>query len=51
MFANLKKALRGASVNEREAAYLNEAADRFDLEARQREIDRGLFRRSRGLGL
>lgn len=51
MFANLKKALRSVSVNEREAAYLNEAGDRLDLELRQREIDRGMFRRNRNLGL
>ena len=48
MFASLKrtaKMLRGQTAAEREAAYLNEAGDRFDLELRQREIDRGLFRR------
>jgi hypothetical protein len=51
MFGNLKRALRSVSTAEREAAYLNEAGDRFDLELRQREIDRGLFRRNRNLGL
>ncbi|MCM5552308.1 DUF3563 family protein [Pleomorphomonas sp. NRK KF1] len=51
MFANLKKAIRSISASEREAAYLNEAGDRIDLELRQREVDRGLFRRNRNLGL
>lgn len=51
MFANLKKALRSVSASAREAAYLNEAGDRIDLELRQREVDRGLFRRNRNLGL
>lgn len=51
MFANLKKALRSVSTSEREAAYLNEAGDRIDLELRQREVDRGLFRRNRNLGI
>ena len=51
MFANLKKALRSVSASEREVAYLNEAGDRIDLELRQREVDRGLFRRNRSLVL
>lgn len=51
MFGTLKKALRSVSASEREAAYLNEAGDRIDLELRQREVDRGLFRRNRNLGL
>jgi hypothetical protein len=47
MFTPIKKiarALRVPSVEEREMAYLNGSHDRFDLEYRQRQIDRGLFR-------
>jgi hypothetical protein len=47
MFGSLKKitrALRVPSVGEREMAYLNGSQDRFDLEYRQRQVDRGLFR-------
>lgn len=51
MFSTLKKAFRASSTAEREVAYLNEAGDRLDLELRQREIDRGLFRRNKSLGL
>lgn len=51
MFASFKKALRSISTSQREAAYLNEAGDRIDLELRQREVDRGMFRRNRHLGL
>lgn len=36
--------LRGPTIEEREMAYLNTSADRVDLEYRQRQIDRGLFR-------
>lgn len=36
--------LRGPSAEDREMAYLNASADRVDLEYRQRQIDRGLFR-------
>jgi hypothetical protein len=36
--------LRGPSVEDREMAYLNASVDRVDLEYRQRQIDRGLFR-------
>jgi hypothetical protein len=36
--------LRGPSVEDREMAYLNASADRVDLEYRQRQVDRGLFR-------
>ncbi len=36
--------LRIPSEEERERAYLEAATDRFDLEYRQRQIDRGLFR-------
>jgi hypothetical protein len=35
---------RGPSTEDREMAYLNAAADRIDLEYRQRQIDRGMFR-------
>lgn len=48
MFNQLKKitrALRVPSLEERETAYLNNSVDRVDLEYRQRQIDRGLFRR------
>ncbi len=47
MFGPVKKfarALRAPSIEERELAYLNGAADRVDLEYRQRQIDRGMFR-------
>ena len=36
--------LRAPSVEQRELAYLNQSVDRVDLEYRQRQIDRGLFR-------
>ncbi|MDX3927357.1 MAG: DUF3563 family protein [Shinella sp.] len=48
MFKQLKKitrGLRGLSIEERETAYLNGSIDRIDLEYRQRQIDRGLFRK------
>jgi len=41
----LARALLAPSAEERETAYLNGSHDRFDLEYRQRQIDRGLFRR------
>ena len=44
-FKNFTRALRVASNEEREIAYLNGAIDRIDLEYRQRQIDRGLFRK------
>lgn len=49
MFKQLKKitgALRAPSVEEREMNYLNGSLDRIDLEYRQRQVDRGLFRNS-----
>ena len=49
MFKQLKKitnALRAPSVEDRELNYLNGSLDRIDLEYRQRQIDRGLFRNS-----
>jgi hypothetical protein len=36
--------LRPQTVEERELAYLNGAADRVDLEYRERQVERGLFR-------
>lgn len=48
MFVRILKALRalrGPTVRERELAYLNAARDRYDLEYRERQIDRGLFRK------
>ena len=48
MFGPLKKVVRALHVStpeEREQHYLNTAGDRVELEYRQREIDRGLFRR------
>ena len=48
MFGPLKKvvrALHAPTPEEREQHYLNTAGDRVELEYRQREIDRGLFRR------
>ena len=47
MFTPIKKfarALRAPTAEERENAYLNGSFDRIDLEYRQRQIDRGLFR-------
>ena len=41
---------RGPSVEDREMAYLNASADRVDLEYRQRQIDRGMFR-NRSMGI
>jgi hypothetical protein len=49
MFATLKrtaKLLRAPTQAEIDLAYLNEAGDRFDLEARERN----LARRNRGIG-
>ncbi len=48
MFGPLKKVARALHVpttEERELRYLSAAGDRIELEYRQREIDRGLFRR------
>jgi hypothetical protein len=42
---NFARALRVPNHEEREIAYLNGAIDRIDLEYRQRQIDRGLFRK------
>ncbi|MBP1850836.1 DUF3563 family protein [Rhizobium halophytocola] len=43
-FRKIARSLRIPSLAEREMAYLNGARDRFDLEYRQRQVDRGLFR-------
>ncbi|QRM54815.1 DUF3563 family protein [Sinorhizobium sp. BG8] len=42
---NFTRALRAPTAEDREAAYLNGAIDRIDLEYRQRQIDRGMFRK------
>jgi hypothetical protein len=42
--SKLARNLRGPSMEERELAYLNQSVDRVDLEFRQRQIERGLFR-------
>ena len=47
MFATLKraaKALRVPTQAELDLAYLNEAGDRYDLEARERNLSRGFKR-------
>jgi hypothetical protein len=46
LIQNLKDALRARPRAELELDYLNTATSRVDLEMRQREIDRGRFRRS-----
>ena len=45
LIQNLKDALRSRSRVEVELDYLNASTSRVDLEMRQREIDRGKFRR------
>lgn len=48
MFAPLRKiarAVRGKTTQEREFDYLNASVSRVDLEFRQREVDRGMFRK------
>ena len=45
LIQNLKNALRARSREERELDYLNGSTSVVDLEIRQREIDRGKFRR------
>ena len=42
--SKLAKTFRGPSIEERELAYLNQSVDRVDLEYRQRQVDRGMFR-------
>ena len=41
----LARSMRRPTVAEREMAYINASQDNIDLEFRQRQIDRGLFRR------
>ncbi|QFY59574.1 DUF3563 domain-containing protein [Rhizobium grahamii] len=41
---NIARALRAPTAEEREMAYLNGSFDRIDLEYRQRQVDRGMFR-------
>jgi len=53
MFATLKraaKALRAPTTEEVELAYIYEAGDRYDLEARERNLSRGVMR-NRNFGL
>ncbi|WP_434613118.1 hypothetical protein [Tabrizicola sp. M-4] len=48
MFEQVKKFVRAfhiPSAEELEREYLNGAANRVDLEFRQRQVDRGMFRR------
>ncbi len=45
MFEGLKQLIKVPTAAERERAYLEQSVDRYDLEMRQREIDRGRFRR------
>ena len=48
MFTPLRKiasAVRGKTTQEREFEYLSGSVSNVDLDFRQREIDRGLFRR------
>lgn len=52
MFATLKRTAKFLSVPtqaERDMAYLNDASDRYDLEARERYLDSRAFNRTIGL--
>lgn len=40
----LAAAFRPLTAEQREITYLNGSMDRFDLEHRQRQVDRGMFR-------
>jgi hypothetical protein len=42
--SRIAKSLRAPTVEDRELAYLNQSVDRIDLEYRQRQVERGLFR-------
>jgi hypothetical protein len=44
-FKSALRALRPPSYEELERAYLEQSVSRIDLERREREIERGLFRR------
>jgi hypothetical protein len=50
-FSKIASRLRAPSIEDRELAYLNASVDRVDLEYRQRQIDRGLFRNNRDHGI
>ena len=45
MFERVRKLIRVPSTSDLEQHYLAQSANAYDLEMRQREIDRGLFRR------
>jgi hypothetical protein len=47
---NLVEALKVPTVEARERDYLDAAEDRYDLEFRQRQVERGLFRPRTMLG-
>jgi len=47
VFANVVRSLRVPNVAEREMAYLAASHDHNDLEYRQMQIDRGMFRARR----
>ena len=52
MFATLKRAAKALPLPtqiERDMAYLNEAGDRYDLEARERNLGRRNLNRTLGL--
>ena len=52
MFATLKrvaKTLRVPTAEEMDLAYIYEAGDRYDLEARERNLSRRSFNRNLGL--
>jgi hypothetical protein len=44
LFKSLIPVAEEKTMSERERAYLNASVSRYDLERREREIDRGLFR-------
>jgi hypothetical protein len=46
--SKITQKLRAPTTAEREMDYLNQSVDRVDLEYRQRQIDRGMFR-NRGI--
>ncbi|MDW9481142.1 DUF3563 domain-containing protein [Sinorhizobium meliloti] len=48
---NITTYLSTDHIRKAEESYLNGAIDRFDLEHRQREIDRGIFRKTSRGGL
>lgn len=46
-FKRVAKLVHFPTAAEQEQAYLNGAVDRFDLEARERNVDHGAFRNHR----